>query len=293
MKQIVIISGKGGTGKTSVTASFAVLADQVVLADCDVDAADLHLILQPEIKRREVFRSGHEAGIRTVDCTGCGVCEEVCRFDAIGRAEDGATYFVRDMSCEGCGVCVSACPVGAIDFPEREGGEWFISATRCGPMVHARLTPGGENSGRLVALVREQAVELAKERKADWVLVDGPPGIGCPVIASLTGTDLAVIVTEPTLSGAHDLSRVLDLTKHFRIPVALVVNKYDLNVGMAERLEREAEERGAFLAGRLSYDGAFTEAQRLGLSVVEYGKGPAAEEIKELWKRIREKMNNE
>ena len=291
MKQIVIISGKGGTGKTSVTASFAALAENAVLADCDVDAADLHLILQPTVQRREVFRSGHEAVIRTADCTGCGECLEVCRFGAVSSAGD--TYRVESIGCEGCGVCVTACPVHAIDFPEREGGEWFVSDTRCGPMVHARLTPGGENSGKLVALVREQAAVLAKEQQRDLVIIDGPPGIGCPVIASLTGSDLAVIVTEPTLSGAHDLARVMELALHFRIPVALVVNKYDLNVEMTERIETEAQKRGAFVAGRLPYDGAFTEAQRQGLSVVEAGDGPAAESIRQLWKRIKEKTEHE
>lgn len=290
MKQILVISGKGGTGKTSVTAALAVLAKKAVLADCDVDAADLHLILRPEVQRREVFRCGHEAVIRAADCTGCGVCAEVCRYDAIEQR--GAVMRVRETGCEGCGVCVTACPAGAIDFPESEGGEWFISETRCGPLVHARLRPGAENSGKLVALVREQAEALALEQKMDWVLIDGPPGIGCPVIASLSGVDLAVVVTEPTLSGAHDLARVLDLTAHFRIPTAMIVNKYDLNSAMTDKIEREAAARGACSLGRLAYDDVFTEAQRKGLAVVEYGEGTAASALRIIWERIKEKVKS-
>ena len=181
MKEIVVISGKGGTGKTSVTAAFAALAVRSVLVDCDVDAADLHLLLQPQIRRREDFRSGHEAIIRTADCTGCGSCQAHCRFDAIRQADDGTTFCVEPVGCEGCGVCVRVCPVQAIDFPERVGGEWYVSDTRCGPMVHARLTPGGENSGKLVALIREEARTQARTHQLDLVLLDGPPGIGCAV----------------------------------------------------------------------------------------------------------------
>lgn len=291
MKQIVIISGKGGTGKTSVTAAFAALADNAVLADCDVDAPDLHLILQPAIQRREVFPGGNRAEILSVDCTGCGVCLEVCRFGAVSQVGD--KFRVEAIGCEGCGVCVKACPVRAIDFPEREGGEWYVSNTRFGPLVHARLMPGAENSGRLVALVREQAVGLAKEQQRDLVIIDGPPGIGCPVIASLTGADLAVVVTEPTLSGAHDWARVMELTLHFRIPVALLVNKSDLNPELTEQIERDAQNRGVFIAGRLPYDGAFTEAQRRGLSVAELDSAPVAEPVSRLWKRIKEKINHE
>ena len=290
LKQLAVISGKGGTGKTSVTASLAVLAEQAVSVDCDVDAADLHLILQPAIRRREVFHCGHAAVIRTEKCTGCGVCAGVCRFGAIEPC--GSVMRVQETGCEGCGVCVTACPAGAIAFPERAGGEWFISETRCGPMVHARLKPGAENSGKLVALVREQAEALARAKERDWVIIDGPPGIGCPVIASLSGVDLAVLVTEPTLSGAHDLVRALDLTAHFRIPSVVIVNKYDLNVEITERIEREAEARGACSLGRLAYDAVFTGAQRHALSVVEYRDNPSSQELKRIWQRIKENMKS-
>ncbi len=261
MKEVVVISGKGGTGKTSVTAAFAALAGKSVLADCDVDAADLHLLLQPRVRRREEFRSGHEAVIRQADCTACGVCLEHCRFEAIRPAENGITFRVEAVACEGCGVCVRVCPVQAIDFPERVGGEWYVSDTRCGPMVHARLTPGGENSGKLVARIREEARGLAHTRSLNLVLVDGPPGIGCPVIASVTGASLVLIVTESTLSGLHDLGRVLDLTRHFKIPAMVCVNKWDINPSITGDIERQAVHRGARIAGRIRYDRAVTTAQ--------------------------------
>lgn len=283
MKEIVVISGKGGTGKTSVTAAFAALAGQSVLVDCDVDAADLHLLFQPQIRRREEFRSGHEAVIRTADCVGCGACQTQCRFDAIRPSADGMTFSVEAVGCEGCGVCVRLCPVQAIDFPERVGGEWYISDTRCGPMVHARLTPGGENSGKLVALVREEARKLAKARNLDLVLLDGPPGIGCPVIASITGASLAVIVTEPTLSGQHDLERVLGLTRHFEIPAIVCVNKWDINPAQAKLIEKRAVEQGARVAGRIRYDRAVTDAQVQGCSIVESTPNAAAADLKVLW----------
>ncbi len=284
MKEIVVISGKGGTGKTSVTAAFAALAGSAVLADCDVDAADLHLLLQPEIRRREEFRCGHEAVIRTADCTGCAVCEVRCRFDAV-RDNGNGTFSIEPTACEGCGVCVRYCPVQAIDFPERVAGEWYVSDTRCGPMVHARLSPGGENSGKLVALVREEARHQAREHRRDLVLVDGPPGIGCPVIASLTGASLVVVVTEPTLSGQHDLERVLGLTRHFKIPALVCVNKWDINPEQTEAIERRAVEQGARVAGRIRYDRAVTDAQLQGRSVAEWPDSPAGADLKEIWKR--------
>lgn len=286
MKELVVISGKGGTGKTSVTAAFAVLARPAVLADCDVDAADLHLLLQPSIRHREEFRSGHEAVIRQEDCTACGACETNCRFEAIRRASDGATYRVDPVGCEGCGVCVRICPAHAIDFPERVSGEWYVSDTRCGPMVHARLQPGGENSGKLVAQVRGKARELAKSSALDLVIVDGPPGIGCPVIASLTGATQVLVVTEPTLSGLHDMARVLDLTRHFKIPAAVCVNKWDINPEQTKTIEARAVELGARVVGRVRYDNSVTDAQLGARSVVELPHSAAADDMRMIWRAL-------
>ena len=291
IREIVIISGKGGTGKTSVTAAFAALAGNAVTADCDVDAADLHLVMAPTIKRRVEFRCGHEAIIRQADCVRCGACLARCRFDAVRKSDGGAgeAVFVIDPgACEGCGVCVWSCPVKAIDFPERLSGEWYVSDTRHGPMVHARLNPGGENSGKLVSKVRETARELAAERKLDRILVDGPPGVGCAVIASVTGASLVLVVTEPTLSGAHDLARVLELTRHFGISTAICVNKWDLNADMTEQIETEARGKGARLAGRVRYDRAVTDAQIQGKAVVEIPGAQAGEDIRAVWERVCE-----
>ncbi len=284
MKELVIISGKGGTGKTSVTASFAVLADQPVIADCDVDAADLHLVLSPRIRERHEFRSGHEAIIRQEDCTGCGKCLTHCRFDAVMSSEKD-DFVIDPVACEGCGVCVRFCPDQAIDFPERVCGEWMISHTRCGPMVHARLGVAAENSGKLVSTVREQARRIAEEQHRSMVIIDGPPGIGCPVIASVTGAALVLAVTEPTVSGAHDLERVLSLTRHFRIPAAICVNKWDLNPDMTERIEEKARRAGARVAGRIRYDRSVTLAQIEERTVVETG-APCAEDVHRLWQQL-------
>lgn len=284
MKELVIISGKGGTGKTSVTASFAVLAEKAVLADCDVDAADLHLVLKPDVRERHDFRSGHEAVIREADCTGCGVCLDLCRFDAVRRhdTEAGARCVIDPVACEGCGLCVRFCPEQAIDFPERLCGEWMVSDTRCGPMVHARLGVAAENSGKLVATVRQEARRIAEEQGRKLVIVDGPPGIGCPVIASLSGAAQVLVVTEPTVSGEHDLGRVLKLTAHFGIPASICVNKWDLNPEMTERIEKQAQTLGATVAGRIRYDRAVTQAQIQERAVVEID-APCAEDIRALW----------
>jgi MinD superfamily P-loop ATPase len=291
MQELVIISGKGGTGKTSVTASFAALADgQAVLADADVDAADLHLILQPTIIRREPFRAGNEAVIRQDDCIGCGACLAHCRFEAVvmnGTAEGNANFAIDPLGCEGCGVCVHFCPVKAIDFPERECGEWFVSDTRLGTLVHAKLGVAAENSGKLVATVRHEAQRIAAEQQRGMILVDGPPGIGCPVIAAVTGASLVLAVTEPTPSGIHDLARVLELTRHFEIPAFVAVNKWDINPAMTATIEQQAAAMGATIAGRIRYDRAVTAAQVAGITVVEHG-GIAAEDIRTLWNTLKE-----
>lgn len=284
--ELVVISGKGGTGKTSLTACFAVLADRPALADCDVDAADLHLLLSPSIRERHEFRGGREAVIRRADCRGCGNCLEVCRFGAVLAQGEGpaARFAIDPVACEGCGVCVRLCPERAIDFPERRSGEWMRSETRCGPMVHARLGIAAENSGKLVTLVRQEARRVAEEADCRLVIVDGPPGIGCPVIASLSGASFALVVTEPTPSGAHDLERVLALTRHFGIRAAVAVNKWDINPGMTARIE-EAAASGARIAGRVRYDPAVTRAQIEGRTAVEAGCA-ASEDIVRIWEEI-------
>ncbi len=288
MKELVVISGKGGTGKTSLTASFAVLAERPVIVDCDVDAADLHLVLAPQIRERHDFSSGHQAVIRQADCRGCGTCLELCRFEAVQKTtrEDGAvTCAIDPVACEGCGVCVRFCPQRAIDFPESLCGEWMISDTRCGPMVHARLGIAAENSGKLVSIVRREAGRIAEAENRSVIIVDGPPGIGCPVIASLTGATLVLVVTEPTVSGEHDLKRVLKLARHFDMPAAVCVNKWDLNPGMSERIEAMARRSGAKIAGRIRYDHAVTAAQLQEQAVVET-EAPCVADIQQVWKNI-------
>jgi MinD superfamily P-loop ATPase len=288
-KELVVISGKGGTGKTSIVASFAALAEGPALADCDVDAADLHLVLAPEVRERHEFRSGHEAVIRQADCLACGACLAYCRFEAVkmdGRGAGDATFTVDPVSCEGCGVCVRFCPVEAIDFPERVCGEWFISETRFGPMVHARLGIAAENSGKLVSVVRQAAKRIAREQQKSLILVDGPPGIGCPVIASMTGATAVLAVTEPTLSGEHDLERVLALARHFGTRAAVCVNKWDINPEMTERIERRATEAGAAIVGRIAYDRAVTEAQVAGRPLAGFSAGQAAGDMKRVWEDV-------
>jgi MinD superfamily P-loop ATPase len=289
MKEIVIISGKGGTGKTSIAASFAALASgKAVVADCDVDAADLHLILKPAIRERAQFRSGHKATINPEKCTGCGKCADLCRFDALKVATTwdrfpGVRYTVDPVACEGCGVCVRFCPVQAIDFPEAVCGEWFVSDTRFGPLVHARLGIAAENSGKLVTLVRRQAKNLAQEHGCDYLLIDGSPGIGCPVIASLTAADCALIVTEPTVSGDHDLRRIAGLTKKLGIPTFACVNKFDINPEATEMIRRFADSAGLRFAGTVRYDTAVTHAQRNEKTVIEYTDTGIADDLKAIW----------
>lgn len=285
MKELVVISGKGGTGKTSLTASLAILAGKVVVADCDVDAADLHLVLSPEITKKEDFYSGKIASIDGNKCTECGLCKEYCRFGAVENNKQGA-FEVDPIECEGCGVCVKFCPVGAIDFEDRLCGEWMISQTRAGSMVHAKLGVAAENSGKLVSTVRQKAKEIAVESGIPLVIVDGPPGIGCPVIASITGATLVLVVTEPTVSGVHDLERVLKLAKHFDIPTAVCVNKYDINIEMTERIEVVAKESGATIAGRIRYDDGVTNAQVDGKAVVETFSS-SSKDIHEIWKLVK------
>lgn len=283
--ELVVISGKGGTGKTSVVASFAILADNAVLADCDVDAADLHLVLEPKIDRREEFLSGHEAVVRPDLCNGCGECLDICRFGAL-RVQDGSLVPEIDgIACEGCGVCVARCPHQAIDFVPRTCGEWFVSSTRCGPMVHARLGIAAENSGKLVSTVRAQALRVAASSGRGLILIDGPPGIGCPVIAATTGASGVLVVTEPSLSGEHDIERVLELTRHFGIPAAVCVNRWDLSPELTRRIEKSATRSGAEVLGRVRYDSGVTAAQVRGRAVVELG-GAAADDIRRLWSRV-------
>ncbi|HPE20721.1 MAG TPA: ATP-binding protein [Candidatus Mcinerneyibacteriales bacterium] len=291
MKELVVISGKGGTGKTSLTASFAALAGSSVIADCDVDAANLHLVMEPETFRHEEFFSGHEAVIRTQDCIKCGRCQALCRFEAIRFEPEGRIFSVDPYSCEGCGVCVDHCPVAAIDFPERRSGTWSLSKTPYGTMAHAKLDPAGENSGQLVSLVRKEAKERAREEGKSLVITDGPPGIGCPVIASVTGASLVLIVTEPTLSGLHDMERVLQLSAHFRVPALVSVNKWDLNQEMTVRIEEKCLEYNVKSAGRVRYDKGVTQAMVKGRPAV-LTDIPAAADIRAVWSEVEKALTS-
>jgi MinD superfamily P-loop ATPase len=286
MKELIVISGKGGTGKTSLMAAFSSLAENKVLCDADVDAADLHLITDPEVVRHAEFQSGNRARINNELCTQCDLCREMCRFNAISP-----DYSVNPIDCEGCGVCVHFCPEKAIDFPRNTCGEWFVSDTRFGPMVHARLGIAEENSGKLVTLVRQEARKLAEAKRLDLILTDGPPGVGCPVIASIGGASAVLIVTEPTVSGKHDMERVIQLADHFKISAMICVNKFDLNLALTREIENDAKEKGLTCLGRIPFDPVFTRAMCQAQTVFEYdGQSTAGEAIRGAWQRLAEKL---
>ncbi|MEW6067702.1 MAG: ATP-binding protein [Nitrospirota bacterium] len=282
MKQIVIISGKGGTGKTVLTASLAALATNKVMVDCDVDAADLYLLLHPETKEKHEFRSGVTAHINAEICEQCGQCISVCRFDAISE-----NFVVDPISCEGCTICSYVCPAGAITLKENVSGEWFISDTKYGPLVHAKLGIAEENSGKLVTQVRQTAKEMAEKEKMDYVIIDGPPGIGCPVIASITGVDLALIVTEPTLSGIHDMERVAQVSKHFNVPTKVVINKFDINPANSEEIKKLCEKEDIELIAQLPFSQKVSESIVQGVPLVEFCSDRIAQDISFLWERIK------
>ncbi|WP_440956823.1 4Fe-4S binding protein [Methanosarcina sp. Mfa9] len=265
MKQLAIISGKGGSGKTTLTAAFASLAKNAVIADCDVDAADMHLILKPEIQDEDDYLGLEVASIDPELCTGCGKCREVCRFGAIS-----ADITINQYSCEGCAVCTVACPENAVSMKPRISGQVFSSKTRFGPLAHAKLGIGEEASGKLVSAARERATKLAEQYTKDLIIIDGPPGIGCPVIAAITGTDLVLAVSEPTVSGIHDLKRVIELAKHFRIPAAVCINKCDINEENSLKIEEFCAEAGVPVLGRLPYDDITTRAMMREETVIEY-----------------------
>lgn len=284
MKEIVILSGKGGTGKTSLVGSLACLADNKILVDCDVDAADLHLLLDPKVRSRHEFRSGVKAGVVGDRCSGCGVCVELCQFEAITLLQQARIDSVR---CEGCGVCAHFCPEQAIVLEENYCGNWFISDTGYGPLVHAQLFAGEENSGKLVSFIKRQARELAEATGVDLILIDGAPGIGCPVIASLSSVDMVLAVTEPTLSGWHDLERVLDLADHFRLQSFVCINKWDLYPEMAETIEGACAQRGVEVLGRIPFDPIVVTCQVQGIPVVCHEQSPAAAAIRRIWQDLR------
>jgi len=291
MKQLVILSGKGGTGKTTVAAALAHLASQempVVLADADVDAANLELVLDPVKQEEHDFMSGQVAVIDAEKCIACGLCAEVCRFDAV--MEEGGIYRVDPLACEGCASCFYQCPEEAIRMQEQHAGLWFRSDSRFGPLFHAHLFAGQENSGKLVTLVKQQGRLLALDTGAELLVVDGPPGIGCPVISASAGADVALHVVEPTVSGVHDLERIMGTTDHFGVPSLVAINKVDLNLTRSEEIVAFCTEQGVEVVGRIPYDTVVTEAMVRGRPVTDYADGTVTEALEEMWSRIRERL---
>ncbi|MFZ0927537.1 MAG: ATP-binding protein [Syntrophobacteraceae bacterium] len=286
MREVLIISGKGGTGKTSLTGAFAHLASNKVICDLDVDAPNLHLLLHPSKNRDEQFHSGYGAQIVGEECTGCGLCASMCRYDAVRNNGNG--FSIDPLRCEGCKVCVTFCPAGAIRFPLKHCGHWYLSSTRFGPLVHAQLFPGAANSGRLVMVLKQQARELAKSQGKNLILCDGAPGIGCPVISSLSGANLAVAVTEPTPSGRHDLERVADLCSYFQVTFAVIINKYDLNHEEAGKIEAFCRLKGYPVIAMLPHDPVVTKAIVEGLVVTELPETDFSVEVRRTWLMIEE-----
>jgi MinD superfamily P-loop ATPase len=280
VKQLTIVSGKGGTGKTTIAAAFAALAENKVMVDCDVDAADLYLLLRPRILKQEKYYGGRSPHVDLDKCTQCGLCTEVCRFHAI---DNGVVDYV---SCEGCGFCSHICPEGAIAMEEAFSGDWFVSDTPYGPFIHARLGIGEENSGKLVTVVRKQAMEVANERQSGFILIDGPPGIGCPVTASLTGANLMLAIAEPTLSGIHDLERILKLAEHFKIPSAVCINKFDINLENTNKIVAYCEKNGSRIIGKIPYEPKVVEALVNRKTVTEYPCNGVETIIQRMWEEL-------
>jgi len=287
MNQLTILSGKGGTGKTTLTASLAVLAKNAVLADCDVDAPDLHLLLHPEVIKTQEFTGSKLAIIDKTKCDNCGFCREKCRFDAITEAIE-----IDPIACEGCGICAAICPTDAITMTERVSGYAYISKTKYGFMAHALLSPGGANSGKLVTLVRQNARILSEKENSNLIIIDGPPGIGCPVIASVTGVNVGLVVTEPTMSGIHDLQRALQLLAHFNVTPLVCVNMYDINKDNTEKILRFCGETRIEVVGRIPFNPKVTEAMVNGKTIIEYyPEGDVAKEIENIWKSCKDFFN--
>ena len=309
MKQITVISGKGGTGKTVVTGSLAVLAKNKVMVDCDVDAADLHLLLHPQIEEQHEFKGGRLAVIDKDKCTGCGKCKEVCRFEAVREDRSKkqkarnkhshfplltSHYYIDPLSCEGCGTCSLVCLEEAITLKEEITGEWFVSQTKYGKLVHAKLGIAEENSGRLVTMIRQKAQDIALQEGLDYVIIDGPPGIGCPVIASLSGVDIAMVVTEPTLSGIHDMKRVIGVCEHFGIKTYVCINKFDLSLTNTKRIENFCQSRGIPILAYIPFDEEVIDSVVEGKPAVEYVQGKTLNSIESIWERLEKiRVNKE
>ncbi|MEN8141279.1 MAG: ATP-binding protein [Thermodesulfobacteriota bacterium] len=293
MKEILILSGKGGTGKTSVTGSLAALiTDSKVLADCDVDAADLHLLLAPRVAEEHDFVSGVLPEVAGERCVQCGLCAEQCAYDAITMAGGGP--LIDPLSCEGCGVCGWFCPEEAITMQDTTCGVWLRSTSKYGPMLHAALHPGEENSGKLVSLVKREARELAEAQGADWLLTDGPPGIGCPVIASLSGADMVLAVTEPSASGLHDLERLLELAAHFKVKTSVCINKWDLNKELSQQIAERCQAQAIPVLARIPFAKVAVESVVQGVPLVEWSPdSPAAQAMGELWAKLSSLVGEE
>ncbi|MBU0533418.1 MAG: ATP-binding protein [Candidatus Omnitrophica bacterium] len=302
MKQILIISGKGGTGKTVVTASFAVLAKNKVMVDADVDAANLYLLLDPEIKSTNAYIGSKSAFIDEEKCIGCGKCEQICRFDAISPVRDktpkvsdscleqpisNGVYYIDKFACEGCGACRVVCPKDAVTLNEEETGKWFVSDTKYGPFVHAKLGIAQENSGKLVSVIREKAKVLAIEKNADYIIIDGPPGIGCPVIASLNGIDMAIVVTEPSLSGIHDMQRVIGVAQHFGVDTKVIINKYDINLENTNAIKEICKDNKVEVLGQLPFSDKVPQAIVKGVPIIEFCNDQIAQDIINVWEQIK------
>jgi MinD superfamily P-loop ATPase len=286
VKQLAIVSGKGGTGKTTIAAAFASITKNKVLVDCDVDAADLHLLLHPRVVKQEKYYGGRSPHVDLDKCTQCGLCTEVCRFNAI------ANGVVDYVSCEGCGFCLHVCPEDAITMEEAFSGDWFVSDTPHGPFVHARLGIGEENSGKLVTVVRKQAMGIANEKNLGFILIDGPPGIGCPVTASLTGVNLILAITEPTLSGIHDLERILKLAEHFKIPSVVCINKFDINLENTGRIVDYCEKNGSKIIGKIPYEPKVVEALVNRKTIMEYSCNGVEKIIQQMWEEVETHLIN-